>query len=165
MSYPILPERRGWVNRICPKVWLVCTQPLLLSGRWQNFRISHSRYVFQISLQVSNLFLTLTVDRLLISRTHTNMWSRSRGVISDTLVCVIAVCEFELQSRNYVHIRTLGNSIKSLMMINGDARGVMVIVVETRRHEFKSWTDCISHSTNTLGKGMNPIILPPAMGK
>ena len=26
-------------------------------------------------------------------------------------------------------------------------------------------TDYISHSTNTLGKGMNPIILPPAMGK
>ena len=26
-------------------------------------------------------------------------------------------------------------------------------------------TDCISHSTNTLGKGMNPIILPPSMGK
>ena len=26
-------------------------------------------------------------------------------------------------------------------------------------------TDCISHSTNTLGKGMNPIILPPTMGK
>ena len=26
-------------------------------------------------------------------------------------------------------------------------------------------TDCISHSTNTLGKGMNTIILPPAMGK
>ena len=26
-------------------------------------------------------------------------------------------------------------------------------------------TDCISHSTNTLGKGMIPIILPPAMGK
>ena len=23
----------------------------------------------------------------------------------------------------------------------------------------------ISHSTNTLGEGMNPIILPPAMGK
>ena len=35
----------------------------------------------------------------------------------------------------------------------------------TRRHEFKSWTDCISHSTKTIGKGMNPIILPPAMGK
>ena len=26
-------------------------------------------------------------------------------------------------------------------------------------------TDCISHGTNTFGKGMNPIILPPAMGK
>ena len=26
-------------------------------------------------------------------------------------------------------------------------------------------TDSISHSTNTLGKGINPIILPPAMGK
>ncbi len=26
-------------------------------------------------------------------------------------------------------------------------------------------TEFISHSTNTLGKGMNPIILPPAMGK
>ena len=26
-------------------------------------------------------------------------------------------------------------------------------------------TDCISRSTNTLGKGINPIILTPAMGK
>ena len=26
-------------------------------------------------------------------------------------------------------------------------------------------TDCISHSTNTLGEGMHQIILPPAMGK
>ena len=26
-------------------------------------------------------------------------------------------------------------------------------------------TDCISHDTNPLGKGINPIILPPAMGK
>ena len=26
-------------------------------------------------------------------------------------------------------------------------------------------TDFISHCTNTLRKGMNPIILPPAMGK
>ena len=37
----------------------------------------------------------------------------------------------------------------------------------TQRLKFKSWTRMIafSHSTNTLGKGMNPIILPPAMGK
>ena len=26
-------------------------------------------------------------------------------------------------------------------------------------------TDCISHNTNTIGKGMNPIIFPPATGK
>ena len=26
-------------------------------------------------------------------------------------------------------------------------------------------TDCISHSTNTLEKGMNPIILPTDIGK
>ena len=30
---------------------------------------------------------------------------------------------------------------------------------------YKDETDSISHSTNTLGKGMNPIILPPVMSK
>ena len=45
------------------------------------------------------------------------------------------------------------------------ARGVMVIVAGIGHGEFKSWTDCISHSINTLGKGMNPIIIPPTMGK
>ena len=41
-----------------------------------------------------------------------------------------------------------------------------------RRRKWTRWqlkildeTGCISHSTNTLGKGMNPVILPPAMGK
>ena len=51
----------------------------------------------------------------------------------------------------------------------GGARGVMVIVVGKRnttiRVQILDETDCISRSTNTLGKGMNPIILPPAMGK
>ena len=45
----------------------------------------------------------------------------------------------------------------------------MVIVLgngHTRQQvQILAKTDCISHSTNTLGKGMNPIILPPAMGK
>ena len=36
---------------------------------------------------------------------------------------------------------------------------------QTKRVQIQDKTDCISHSTNTLGKGMNPIILPPAMGK
>ena len=45
----------------------------------------------------------------------------------------------------------------SIMFDKIGARGVMVIILDE--------TDSISHSTNTLGKGMNPIILPPAMGK
>ena len=46
----------------------------------------------------------------------------------------------------------------------GGTRAVMIILVATRV-QILDETDCISHSTNTLGKGMNPIILPPAMGK
>ena len=41
----------------------------------------------------------------------------------------------------------------------------MVIVVVNGHGDTSSKPDCISHSTNTLGKCMNPIILPPAMGK
>ena len=45
----------------------------------------------------------------------------------------------------------------------GGARGVMVIVVGTAtRVQILDQANCISHSTNTLGKGMNQIILPPA---
>ena len=48
------------------------------------------------------------------------------------------------------------------------ARSVMVIVVGNGHGDTTSnldEADCISHGTNTLGKAMNPIILPPAMGK
>ena len=44
----------------------------------------------------------------------------------------------------------------------------MVIVVGNGHGDTSSIldeTDCILHSTNTLGKGMNPIILPLAKGK
>ena len=41
----------------------------------------------------------------------------------------------------------------------------MVIVVGNKHGDTSSSPDWIQHSTNTLGKGMNPIILPPAMGK
>ena len=53
-------------------------------------------------------------------------------------------------------------------IFDGGARGVMVIVAGYGHGDTSSnpdETDCISHSTNTLGKGMNPVILPPAMGK
>ena len=64
------------------------------------------------------------------------------------------IIELELVTRTYT--------------TNGGARGVMVIVAGNEhgaRVQILDETDCISHSTNTLGKGMNPIILPPAMGK
>ena len=41
----------------------------------------------------------------------------------------------------------------------------MVIMETTTRVQILDETDCISHITNTLAKGMDPIILPPAMGK
>ena len=44
----------------------------------------------------------------------------------------------------------------------------MVIVVGNghgERVQILDKTDCISHSPNTFGKGINPIILPPAMSK
>ena len=49
---------------------------------------------------------------------------------------------------------------------DGGARGVVVIVVgnghgDTSSNPGPDWL----HSTNTLGEDMNPIILPPAMGK
>ena len=49
---------------------------------------------------------------------------------------------------------------------DGGVHGVMVIVVGNGQGDTSSnEIDCISHSTNTLGKGMNPVILPLAMGK
>ena len=50
----------------------------------------------------------------------------------------------------------------------GGARGVMLSSQEmdtAARVQILDETDCISHRTNTHGKGMNQIILPPAMGK
>ena len=45
--------------------------------------------------------------------------------------------------------------------------GLMEVLLWERINDLQilDETDCISHSTNTLGEGMNPIILPPAMGK
>ena len=53
-------------------------------------------------------------------------------------------------------------------MFSGEARSVMVIVIgmdTATRVQILDQPNCILHSTNTLGKGMNPIILPLAMGK
>ena len=47
---------------------------------------------------------------------------------------------------------------------SGGAHGVMELDTAIRVRILDK-TDCISYSTKTLGKGMNPIILPPAIGK
>ena len=54
-----------------------------------------------------------------------------------------------------------------ISLAEGGARGVMVIVLGNGHCDKSSnpGRDCILHCANTLGKGMNPIILPPAMGK
>ena len=55
--------------------------------------------------------------------------------------------------------------------VNGGARGVVVIVVgnghgDTSSNPGRDWLHFTNtHSTNTLGKGMNSSILTPAMGK
>ena len=62
----------------------------------------------------------------------------------------------------YPYMRVYTDSIIHISVYGG-ARGVMVIVAGIGHGDTSS--NPISHSTNTLGKGMNPIILPPAMGK
>ena len=50
----------------------------------------------------------------------------------------------------------------------GSSRDVMVIVVGNGHGDTCSnprKVDCISHRINILGKGMDPIILPPAIDK
>ena len=71
-----------------------------------------------------------------------------------------SVVFFRFSGKLYSHIH-IGDYIYL-----GGARGVMVIVVgnghsDTSSNPGRDWL----HFTNTLGKGMNPIILPPVMGK
>ena len=59
-------------------------------------------------------------------------------------------------------------SISGLSYLYGGACGVRVIIIGNGHSNQSSnprWGSCISHGTNTLGKGINPIILALAMGK
>ena len=65
----------------------------------------------------------------------------------------------------YIYIYTL---TYTHLYIHLHARGVMVTAAGNGHGETSSHlgrNDCISHSTNTLGKGMNPIIFLPASSK
>ena len=62
----------------------------------------------------------------------------------------------------FIYIHTI------YIYIYGGARGVMVIVAGNGHGDtiqILTETDCISYNTNTFGKCMDPVILPPAMGK
>ena len=69
-----------------------------------------------------------------------------------------------LGSIDSLHKKQTGQYIWKLL---GGACCVMVIVLGNGHGDKSSnpGQDCISHSTNILGKGMYPIILPLAMGK
>ena len=53
----------------------------------------------------------------------------------------------------------------SLAMCGGGWGAHIYIYIYIHGKKILEETDCISYSTNTLGKGMNPISLSPAMGK
>ena len=57
------------------------------------------------------------------------------------------------------------HSAKNIDIISHPGCMLVNVMDTATRVQILDGTDCISHSTNTLGKGMNPIILPPAMGK
>ena len=58
-------------------------------------------------------------------------------------------------------------SIKSLHseIFCGDTCGAMVIVVGNGNGNTSPSPDCLSHCTNTFGRGMNPAILTPSIDK
>ena len=62
----------------------------------------------------------------------------------------------------YADLKVVGDNF----VISGGASGYRRREIDTAaRVQILDETDFISHSTNTFGEGMNPIILPPAMGK
>ena len=66
---------------------------------------------------------------------------------------------------NLIPVKTAVIKDSILLVICLFPRGVMVIMDTATRVQILYKTDYIPHNTKTLGKGMNPIILPPDMGK
>ena len=101
-----------------------------------------------------------------------NLLKYHYGILNKYLFCCILwehdfvmSCDNTQERSKY---RLSGDKEETVNHIKGGARGVMVIVVGNGHGDTSSnldETDCISHSINTFRKGMNPIILPPAMGK
>ena len=127
---------------IVPKVIPVVVGALGLLCRTKTNYVSHSQYYFYTVVAV---------------------WTYVRhGTRSIYIYIYIYIYESTLTWRAYMYIYVcVWACVCVCVWCNGYRRRKW-----TRRPEFKSWTRLITfHSTNTLGKGMNPIILPPAMVK
>ena len=74
----------------------------------------------------------------------------------------------DIASKEMINLWTLTHGHTSVNLLFGVAYGVMVIVVGNGHGDTSSnsWTRLIAFhiALIPLGKGMNPIILPPAMG-
>ena len=68
-------------------------------------------------------------------------------------------------SRTFNSNRTFTDTNPGIKKNHNPIKIVAIIKAKATRVQILDENDCISHCTNTLGKGMNPIILPPAMGK
>ena len=73
-----------------------------------------------------------------------------------------------MQDEHHTQLHLLARISKTsfLMVLAGGVHGVMIIVAGYGYSDTSSNPEWLhSHSTYTLGKGMNPNILPPAIGK
>ena len=74
---------------------------------------------------------------------------------------ICRIMGFAVSADHRVKLKEIDKKDKYLDL-SGGASGIMDKAI---RVQILDETDGISHITSTLGKGMNPIILPPAMGK
>ena len=101
------------------------------------------------------------------------------------LICyLIEQCDFVCQPHNshqtlkkilknaithtHTHAHTFTCTYIVISFVLGSAYGVIIIIIGNGHTELSSnpgLTVCSSHSASILGKDMNPIILPPALGK
>ena len=114
-----------------------------------------------------NPYICFLIILLSIRQTynHSNMYTLSS---TDSLFCCITTFKWGKTGE------ILQAEIETRVTLR-----LLDILPQSRRHSQRKWRnftyiflhicyrlpECISHCTNTLGKGMNPIILPPAMGK
>ena len=112
------------------------------------------------------------VTKMLVLSVY-NEGRKSSNVMANVPNSNTIVNKFEPQLRYNIHFwtNTLEKGMNSIIFpinIYGGARGVIVIVIgnghgDSSSNPGREWLHFTS--TITLGKGMNPIILPPAMGK